>query len=58
MIEKIVRHCGLWCPASARAPPAKNLRFHAPDSDWDSDSAFLASRELAFVDEATVWSTF
>ena len=53
VIEKILRHCGLWCPASPRAPPAKDLRVHDPDSDWDSDSASQEPRELTFVDEAT-----
>ena len=54
VIEKILRHCGLWCPASARAPPAGDLRVHDPDSD----SASQEPRELTFVDEATFWSTF
>jgi len=58
VIEKILRQCGLWCPSSPRAPPAKDLRVHDPDSDWDSDSASLEPRELTFVDEATFWSTF
>jgi hypothetical protein len=54
VIEKILRHCGLWCPAAARAPPAGDLRVHDPDSD----SASQAPRELTFVDEASFWSTF
>ena len=54
VIEKILRHCGLWCPASARAPPAGDLRVHDPDSD----SASQEPRELTFVDEAAFWSTF
>jgi hypothetical protein len=54
VIEKILRHCGLWCPAAARAPPAGDLRVHDPDSD----SASQTPRELTFVDEATFWSTF
>jgi len=54
VIEKILRHCGLWCPAAARAPPAGDLRVHDPDSD----SAVQEPRELTFVDEATFWSTF
>ena len=54
VIEKILRHCGLWCPAAARAPPAGDLRVHDPDSD----SASQEPRELTFVDEATFWSTF
>jgi hypothetical protein len=58
VIEKILRHCGLWCPTAARAPPAKDLCVHDPDSDWDSDSASQEPRELTFVDEATFGSTF
>ena len=54
VIEKILRHCRLWCPAAARAPPAGDLRVHDPDRD----SASQEPRELAFVDEATFWSTF
>ena len=65
VIEKILRGHrraamvgGLWCPSSPRAPPAKDLRVHDPDSDWGSDSASLEPRELTFVDEATFWATF
>jgi hypothetical protein len=58
VIEKILRHCGLWCPASPRAPPARDLRVHDPDGDWDVDSTSQEPRELTFVDEATFWSTF
>ena len=31
VIEKILRHCGLWCPSSPRAPPAGDLHVHDPD---------------------------
>jgi hypothetical protein len=55
VIEKILRHCGLWCPSSPRAPPAGDLRVHDPDGNWESDSA---SQELTFVDEDTFWATF
>ncbi|MBM4202186.1 MAG: hypothetical protein FJ189_12990 [Gammaproteobacteria bacterium] len=58
VIEKILRHCGLWCPAAPRAPPRGDLRVYDPDSDWDSDAASPEPRELTFVDEATFWSTF
>ncbi len=58
VIEKILRHCGLWWPASPRATPAKDLRVHDPDSDWDGGSASQEPRELTFVDEATFWATF
>ena len=29
VIEKILRHCGLWCPSSPRAPPARGPRAAA-----------------------------
>ena len=58
VIEKILRHCGLWCPASPRAPPPGDLRVHDPDGDWESDSASQEPRELTFVDEDTFWATF
>ena len=55
MIEKILRHCGLWSPASPRAPPAEDGGVHDPDSAPAASGEF---RELTFVDEATFWSTF
>ncbi len=48
MIEKILRQCDLWCPASPRAPPAGDLRVHDPDSD----SASQEPRELTILDKA------
>ena len=33
VIEKILRHCGLWRPASPREPPAGDLRVHDPDGN-------------------------
>jgi hypothetical protein len=53
VIEKILRHCGLWHPSTPRAPPAADWVYD-PDGDWDSHSA---SEELTFVDEATFWAT-
>jgi hypothetical protein len=35
-VGKILRHCGLWCPASPQAPPGGDLCVHDPDSDWES----------------------
>jgi hypothetical protein len=58
VIEKILRHCGLWCPAAPRAPPTGDLRVHDPAGDWESDSASQEPRELTFVDEATFWASF
>jgi len=49
----ILRHCGLWCPTAPRAPPAGDLRIHAPNGD---SAASDEARELTFVDEATFWA--
>jgi hypothetical protein len=57
VIERILRHCGLWCPASPRAPPAGDLRVHDPDGDPGRPPASYEPRELTFVDEAMFWST-
>ena len=57
VIEKILRHCGLWSPSSPRAPPAGDLRVHDPDGNWGSDSASPEPRELTFVDKATFCAT-
>ena len=54
VIEKILRHCGLWRASSPRPPPAGDLHVHDPDGDaaaWDEP------RELTFVDESTFWAT-
>jgi hypothetical protein len=49
VIEKILRHCGLWCPAAPRAPPGGDLRVHDLDSDWDSDATSRKPRESPFA---------
>jgi hypothetical protein len=54
VIEKILRHCGVWCPASPRAPPTEAGGVHDPDGAPAASGEF---RELTFVDEATFWST-
>jgi hypothetical protein len=52
VIEKILRHCGLWNPSSPRAPPAADASVHDPDEP----------RQLTYVDiatfEATLWADF
>ena len=48
VIEKILRHCGLWQPSAPRPPP------EAEKSAADSDEP----AELTYVDEATFWATF
>ena len=40
VIEKILRHCGLWHPSSPRPPPAEATRsVYDPDSDADGPNA-------------------
>jgi len=52
VIEKILRHCDLWNPSSARAPSAGADPVHDPDQP----------RELTYVDintfEASFWADF
>jgi hypothetical protein len=52
VIEKILRHCGLWNPSLLGAPPAGDASVHAPDDP----------PELTYVDidtfEATLWADF
>jgi len=51
VIEKILRHCGLWNPSSPRAPPGA-ASVHDPDEP----------PELTYVDidtfEASLWADF
>ena len=58
VIEKILRHCGLWHASSPRAPPAEGDPGHDLDGNWNSDSPSDEPRELTFVNEATFWTTF
>jgi len=59
VIEKILRHCGLWQPSSPRAPPAGHGWVPDPDGDADSlTTASAAVRELTFVDMDTFEATF
>ncbi|MFC1597233.1 hypothetical protein ACFL5Q_04740 [Planctomycetota bacterium] len=51
VIEKILRHCGLW--HATRAPPAGEDFVHGPDGH--SPAATDALRELAFVAEHAIW---
>jgi hypothetical protein len=50
VIEKIMRHCGLWHPAAPRPPPA----------DCHGTVPLTASepRERTYVDMETFWATF
>ena len=55
VIERILRHCGLWCSSAPRAPPAG----HDPQGDSDSQTASSDEpRELTYVDMDTFWATF
>lgn len=59
VIEKILRHCGLWHTSAPRAPPTGEGWFHDPDCDSDSQTASSdESRELAYVDIDTFEATF
>ena len=54
VIEKILRHCGLWQGSAPRAPPDLAGLVH------DLDGCFSASQagELTFVDTDTFEATF
>jgi len=51
VIEKILRHCGLW--HATRAPPAGEDLVHGPDGH--SQAANDAPRELTFVADHAIW---
>jgi hypothetical protein len=55
VIEKILRHCGLWNPS--RAPPAADGRVHDPDGS-SGDECSEESREWTYVDIDTFEATF
>jgi len=59
VIEKILRHCGLWQPSRPRPPPAGDNRVRDPDCDSDRQMASSEEpRELTCVDINTFWATF
>ena len=58
VIEKILRHGGLWHSSSARAPPPEDGSLHDADRDGDRQKASDEPRELTFVDQDTFWATF
>ena len=53
VIEKILRHCGLWRSSAPRAPPAEDGSLH--DADIDASEG---PRELSYVDIDTFMATF
>ena len=59
VIEKILRHCGLWQPSTPRAPPAVDAWVHDPDRDSDSQTARSdAPLGITYVDIDTFEATF
>jgi hypothetical protein len=53
VIEKILRHCGLWKASAPRGPP------DPIDMDHDLDSEFMdQTPELTYVDMDTFLATF
>ena len=54
VIEKILRHCGLWQPSTPRPPPATDDTVHDVNGCSDGDEP----RELTCVDMDTFWATF
>jgi hypothetical protein len=55
VIEKILRHCGLWQPATPRPPPARDGWVHDPDGQTACSDE---PRELTYVDIDTFETTF
>ncbi len=59
VIEKILRHCGLWHPSTPRAPPPEDGWVYEPDAEWDSQPIpSEQSGELTFVDIDEFLATF
>jgi hypothetical protein len=59
VIEKILRHCGLWHPSTPRPPPARDGWGHDPDGEADRQTASSDEpRELTYVDIDTFEATF
>ena len=63
VVEKILRHCGLWQASAPRAPPDANrlvLELDAAYSDSSISSSDQAapSQELTYVDIDTFLSSF
>ncbi len=51
VIEKILRHCGLWHPSTPRAPPSEDAWGYDPDGDWNNQPiSSEQSGELTYVD--------
>jgi hypothetical protein len=51
VIEKILRHCGLWQPSTARPPPAEEGLVYVPEDDGGEPADDDLPAELAYVAE-------
>ena len=59
VIEKILRHCGLWHPSTPRAPPAGTVGSTTRTATADGQTAASDEpRELTYVDIDTFEATF
>ena len=59
VIEKILRHNGLWQPSTPRPPPNRDDWIHDPiDASENQTAATDEPREVTFVDMDTFWATF
>jgi hypothetical protein len=52
VVERILRHCGLWCPSAPRPPPAGDDWVHDPQHAADEPP------EWTYVDIDTFEATF
>jgi hypothetical protein len=56
VIERILRHSGLWQPSAPRPPPVRDAQVYDPDLDAESPSD--EPHELTYVDMDTFWATY
>jgi hypothetical protein len=49
VIEKILRHCGLWRDAAPRPPPEEEGLVYVPEDDRSDTADYDLSGELALV---------
>jgi hypothetical protein len=59
VIERILRHCGLWHPSTPRAAPAGDGSVHDPDGASNRQTGSSDEpQELTYVDIDTFLATF
>jgi hypothetical protein len=58
VIEKIMRHCGLWNPPPPRPPPAGGCPVDDPAGARGPDADGSEHGERTYVDMDTFWATF